>query len=168
MTMNMKEHILTALREQFECWEEVLRGMSEQAVTRPLAPSDWSTKDVMAHLWSWQLRSIARLEAARLDREPEFPVWLAGVDPNADDVERLNAWLFAVNHDLPWSQIGQNWRNGFQRFLEAGAVIPEKDLLDGSRYPWLNGHPLAFVLVASYDHHQEHLDELLAWLEEHE
>jgi len=30
-----------------------------------------------------------------------------------------------------------------------------------------NGYSLAFILVASYDHHQEHLEKLLAWLTEH-
>ena len=29
-------------------------------------------------------------------------------------------------------------------------------------------HSLAFILVASYEHHQEHLEKLLIWLQEHE
>ena len=31
-------------------------------------------------------------------------------------------------------------------------------------FPWLNGHSLAFVLVASYDHYQEHFEKLTNWL----
>jgi len=53
------------------------------------------------------------------------------------------------------------------RFLELGEPILEKDLLDGDRYPWLKGYSLAFILVASYDHHQEHLEKLRDWLTEH-
>ena len=45
--------------------------------------------------------------------------------------------------------------------LGLGEAISESDLLDGKRYPWLKGCSLAFILVASHDHHQEHLDELL-------
>jgi len=41
----------------------------------------------------------------------------------------------------------------------------EKDLLDGSRYSWLKGFSLAFILVASYDHHQEHLEKMRIWVE---
>ena len=39
--MNMKEHVLTALREQFEAWEELLASMSEEQITTPLLPSKW-------------------------------------------------------------------------------------------------------------------------------
>lgn len=28
------------------------------------------------------------------------------------------------------------------------------------RLPWLKGYSLAFILVASYDHHQEHFEKL--------
>src|SRR3989304_2244373 len=74
---------------------------------------------------------------------------------------------YEPHHKKPWSEIHKNWREGFLRFLESEEPIPEKDLLDGDRYTWLKGYSLAFILVASYDHHQEHLEKLLAWLTEH-
>jgi len=51
--MKMKDHILTALREQFESWEELLASLSEEQITAPYFDLDWSIKDVMAHLWGW-------------------------------------------------------------------------------------------------------------------
>jgi uncharacterized damage-inducible protein DinB len=39
-------------------------------------------------------------------------------------------------------------------------------MLDAGRYSWLQGYSLAFVLVASYDHHQEHLEKLIAFLQQ--
>ena len=36
--MNMKDHILTALSEQFNEWEELLTGMSEEQLTIPQLP----------------------------------------------------------------------------------------------------------------------------------
>ena len=65
------------------------------------------------------------------------------------------------------SEINQHWRTGFLQFLELGEKISERDLLDGSRYLWLKGYNLAYTLVASYDHHQEQLEKLLAWLGAH-
>ena len=160
--MNMQEHILVALREQLNRWEALLATMNEEQITTALLPSVWSTKDVMAHLRAWQQRSIARLEAAQLDREPEFPKWPADLDADSEGgVDRLNAWIYEANRELPWSTVHRNWSQGFLRFLDLGAQISEQDLLDAGRYPWLHGHSLAFILVASYDHHREHLDELL-------
>jgi hypothetical protein len=166
--MNMKDHILTGLREQFNRWEELLAGMGVDQITAPLLPSDWSTKDNIAHLKAWQQRSIARLEAALANREPEFPRWLPGQDPDAEGItDRTNAWIYETYREQPWSKVHQDWREGFLHFLESGEGISEKDLLDAGRYPWLKGYPLAYILLASYDHHQEHLEKLLAWLQEH-
>ena len=163
--MNMKEHILAALREQFDSWEELLANLSEEQITAPHFDYDWSIKDVIAHLWGWQQISIARMEAGTFNRDPEFPQWvmeLQGIwEENAD---QTNGRIYETNHEKPWSEIHQNWRDGFLRFLDLGKPFSEKDLLDGDRYPWLKGYSLAFILVASYDHHQEHLEKLLVWL----
>ena len=163
--MNMKEHILAAMHEQCERWEALLASLSDEQLAAPQAPSWWSTKDVVAHVWAWQQRSIARVEAALSDREPEFPQWLPGVDPDAEGVpDETNAWIYETYRARPWSEIYQNWRAGYLRLLEASAGISERDLLDSGRYPWLAGYPLALILLASYDHHQEHLEKTLAWL----
>ncbi len=166
--MNMKEHILEALREQFNAWEKQLRSLSEEQIHAPLLPSDWSTKDVMAHLWAWQQRSIARMEAARLNKKPEYPKWPAELDLESESgTEQTNAWIYATNHDLPWPTVHRKWKDGFLQFLKSGESIPEISLLDSGRYPWMKGYPLANSLLASYDHHQEHLEKLQAWLKEH-
>lgn len=163
--MNLRDHILSALREQFHRWEELLAGLDEERLTRPSLSDQWSIKDVIAHLRAWQQRSIARLEAARLDRAPEFPQWRPGLNPEAEDATaQLNAWIYETHHALPWATVHQAWRAGFLRLLELGETISEKDLLDSGRYPWLDGHSLATVFLASYDHHQEHLEKLLAEL----
>lgn len=165
--MNMKNHILLALGEVFEQWNELLAGMSTAQAIAPDLPSNWSIKDTVAHLMAWQARSIARVEGALHNREPEFPVWSAAFEPEAEaDTDLVNAWIYEYYSDQSWSAVYQNWSEGFRRFLEAADRISEKDLLDGDRYAWLNGYPLAVVLLGSYDHHQEHLEKLQAWLRE--
>lgn len=166
--MNDKKQILTMLKEEFNRWEELLAGMSEAQIIAPHLPDNLSIKDVIAHLRAWQQRSIARLEAALLNREPEFPDWPAGLDPEADDVDQINAWIYETYREQPWSRVYRDWREGFLRFLELGEAIPEKDLLEAGRYPWLEGHPLSSILLGSYEHHQEeHLEPLLAWIDQH-
>jgi hypothetical protein len=166
--MNMKDHILAALREQFDRWEELLGSLDEEQVTTPRFDLDWSIKDVMAHLWAWQQISIARIDAGLQDREPEFPKWIVESFENwEDNADRVNILTFERYNTKPWSEIYQSWKTGFLHFLELGDKISERDLLDGDKYPWLNGYSLAFILIASYDHHQEHLEKLLDWLRQH-
>lgn len=165
--MNMKEHILAALREQFDRWEELLASLSEEQITSPSFDYNWSIKDVIAHLWGWQQISSARMEAAALGREPNFSNWI--VDLHGlweEDANQTNDWIYKINHEKSWTEVYQNWREGFLRFLDSGEPISERDLLDGDKYPWLKGYSLAFILVASYEHHQEHLEKLTIWLQE--
>jgi hypothetical protein len=164
--MDMKQHILAALEEQFDRWEEVLINLSDTEMTAPLLPSAWSIKDNLAHLWAWQQRTLARIEAVRLNHEPEYPHWPADLDPGADDVEAINAWIYETYRGQSWQAVHPNWRDNFQRLLNAAEEIPERDLLDSGKYPWLKGYSPAFFLLGTYDHHQEHLEELQAWLRE--
>jgi hypothetical protein len=166
--MNMKGHILAALREQFEAWEHLLASLSEDQIVTPRFDFDWSIKDVIAHLWAWQQISTARMEGGLQDQEPELPNWIVdSVENWEEDSDRVNALTFKTQHEKSWSEIYQNWKNGFIRCLELGEKISERDLLDGDRYPWLNGYSLAFILVASYDHHQEHFEKLANWMQKH-
>jgi hypothetical protein len=165
MTMYMKEHILAALKEQIERWETLLATMSTDQITSQPLPSEWSLKDEMAHLRAWQQRSIARFEAALSDRAPEFPAWIPGLDPDEEQgVHQVNDWIYQANREQPWQQVHREWRQVYLRLLELAQAIPEKDLLDGNRYPWLKGTTLAAILLGTYDHHQEHLDKLLSRL----
>jgi hypothetical protein len=159
--MNMKQHILTGLQDVFDEWEARLAGMSEAQISQSLEPSRLSIKDEIAHLMAWQQRTVARVEAARLDREPQFPAWPATLDPeDYDNTDPINAWIQETYRDQSWPKVHQDWRSTFQRLLSSANEISERDLLDGGRYAWLNGHSLALILIASYDHHREHLDEL--------
>lgn len=163
--MNMKEHILAALQEQFKRWEELLVSLNEGQITSPQFDDDWSIKDVMNHLWGWQQISIARMEAGQKDQEPEFPKWVTELgtiwEENAD---QTNAQIYKNFHELSWEQVYQNWRDGYLHFIESGKSISERDLLDGDRYLWLKGYSLAFILIASYEHHQEHYEKLLDFI----
>lgn len=167
--MNMKGHILAALREQFERWEMLLANLSEEQLLAPQFDLDWSIKDVMAHLWAWQQISIARMESGVQGGEPEYPQWIVHhVESWEENADKVNSAIYERQHGKPWSEIYQNWKIGFVQFLELGNKISERDLLDGDRYPWLKGYNLASILIASYDHHQEHFEKLLLWLQEPE
>ncbi len=166
--MNMKEHILAALQEQFESWQALLEKLDESQVSVPLAPSSWTIEDVVNHLWAWQQRTLARAEAALAGGEPRFPSWPE--DMPGDTPESLNAinhWIFEKYHGQFWQTAYENWKTGYKRLLDLMQEIPERYLLDSDRYTWMKGYSMADFLLATYDHHQEHLDSLQTWLKDH-
>lgn len=159
--------MLMALREQFGRWEELLARLTPEQITAPQFDLGWSIKDVMAHLWAWQQISIARVEAAALDRVPIYPQWLVESQKDwEEDASQTNDRIYEIAHEKSWTEVCQDWREGFLRFLKIVEGIPERELLDWDKYPWLKGFSLAAVLLGSYEHHQEHLEKLLAWQQE--
>ncbi len=171
--MSDKQQALTQLRNTFQQWEDLVTGMSVTQRTTPLEPSYWSTKDVLAHLRAWQQRTIARLEAAQQNREPEFPKWPEGLLPDGlpseeeENIDPLNAWIYENHRDQPWFDVHAEWRDGFLHVIELAEVIPESDLLEAGKYSWLWGHPLVFILQSTCEHHDEHMEWLLESLRQH-
>lgn len=161
--MDMKGHILSALQEMLVEWKDLLAKLSEEQFTIPLEPSQWSIKDNLVHLYAWQLRTKARVTAALLDAQPEYPAWPE--DPEGD-VEKINAWIYETYSDNPWQDVILKWERQYQVILEEASKIPEKDLLDTDKYAWLKGYSVAVYLLGTCDHHREHLETILAWLEQ--
>jgi hypothetical protein len=164
--MDEKTQILAALKEEFERWDKLLAGLSVEQITAPRFIGDWSIKDLVAHLMAWQIRSIARLEAAIADREPVLPGWPPDVHPEIEEnLQAVNAWIYQTYHQLPWEETYRRWKKGYLHLMELGAAVPAEDLSQPGRYAWMEGKPLALVLHASYDHHhEEHYGSLQAVL----
>ena len=132
MTENLGDRspVIDRHREEFEEWETLLSGLGEKQFHIPLAPSTFSIKDTLAHLRAWQQVSIARLEAARLNIEPAYPEWSEGLDPDTQEADLLNARIYQANSQKPWSQVHQEWSDGFVKFLELAGQIPDEDIAD--------------------------------------
>jgi hypothetical protein len=164
--MKMKDHILAAVKEQFESWEDLLARLTEAEISAPIFELGRSIKDLIAHLWAWQQISIARMEGGLYNREPKLPAWITdSVENWEENVDHVNALIFETQRQKSWAEIHQNWETGFLHFIQLGSAIVERDLLDGDKYPWLKGYSLAFILVASYDHHQEHWEQTMQRLQ---
>ncbi len=163
--MSMKQHLIDAVREEYDAWEELLSGLSQKQITAPDLPNGWSVKDVVAHIRAWQMRSVARFEAAAQNREPEYPKWPGSQDPDSEDSpDATNAWIYETYRNYRWPDLYDEWSKQFLHLIELVREVPERELLDSSKYKWMNGYALADVLLGTYDHHQEHLEKLQEWL----
>lgn len=166
--METKQEINARLQKVFDEWQKLLASLTDEQVFAPLLPSAWTIKDVVTHIWAWQQATVARAEAALLGTDPDYPSWwqVMGPDPE-EDVDRTNAYLYQLNRDKPWSRVRIDWYAQFSRYLELSRQIPEEDLLTVGRYAWMGGYPLSASAMGTLEHHEEHLETLHAWWQEH-
>ncbi len=155
--MTLQIHLLSALQEQFDAWDQHLATADPAQLVTP----EWTLKDMLAHLAAWQELSNARLGAALQGREPTLPDWMvrANVD-HAEDVTDINDVIYAGIKDQPWQQVYTRWQAGYRHLLESAARLDERTLLDGDRFAWMHGYSMADVLLGTYDHHLEHWEML--------
>jgi len=168
--MNDKEQFLTQLKEEFSRWEELLSNLSEEQIIARQLPSglfDQGRDRPFTRLAAAFSGQVGSWVAQKGTRVPKMGVEIDEASDESPD--RINAWIHATYLDESWPVVYRYWREGFLRFLELGEAIPEKDLLEPGRYPWMQGEPLSLVLQASYEHHHiEHLEPLLEWLHQDE
>ncbi len=152
-----KQQLVEESRAAYERWDALLAAKSDAEIETERGTAAWSLKDVVAHLMAWQQLSNARLEAALHDREPDLPAWLGGASPFFPEelLGDFNGRIRDIHRSDPWAAVHRAWRDGFLRFLELTAAMPEDKLFD-QRYAWLRGEPLSAVVEGSCGHHNEH------------
>jgi len=166
--MDSKEQVLSDLEQIYQKWQELIAQLPRQQIGQPFLPSQWTLKDEMAHLWSWQQASVARIEAVLQNHAPTFPDWwvACGPDPN-EDVDRTNAYLYAASIDKSWDEVYIDWQKQYRHYLELLRQVPEIDLLEVGRFKWMEPYALIASPRGSWDHHQEHYDSTMDWLRRH-
>jgi hypothetical protein len=154
---------MRALRAEIE--QFVADAGPERAVT-PHQFGEWSLKDVIAHLTSWRLRTAARLEAALHGTEPASP-WPEYLNED-EHTDEINAWFYEQNRDKSLATVLEESRATFDRVERAISALPEEDLFQADRFPWLHGYILGpGVIGGTYEHHTvDHAPEIRAWLAE--
>lgn len=163
--MNEKTAITQLLEDEYQLWLKMLEPLSEEQAEQTQFEA-LSIKDKVAHLWAWQQRTIERLQAALEGREPVFPEWPAGLDPDTErDLDAVNAWIHDSLKDKNWGEVLADWKTGFQTVIDLSRQIPDEMLMEPGRFSWLGEHRLYDVLYGTYDHHHvEHLPDMRRWM----
>ena len=154
--MSSVKDVVDSLRIEFKMWQGLLLNCKENP--EDCSQDDkWTLKDVLAHLTSWQEVSLARLVAARLKEDPEYPAWFPGADPETDEeLDRVNASIYQIHKDQTLLEIKKEWEHRFSEILLVCSLISDLEFSEPDRYAWLGNYPLVAVLEGTLGHHREH------------
>ena len=81
-------------------------------------------------------------------------------------LDEINRWFFETNRDKPLAAVLRESRETFERVERAIAALPEADLLEPGRFPWLGGAALGPAVVSGtlLHYREEHEPAIRAWL----
>jgi hypothetical protein len=77
--------------------------------------------------------------------------------------DEINAWMYEAHHGRSVQEVLDDSRRVFQQLLAAINALPEADLNDPKRFPWLEGASLSGVDFFGH-FHEEHEPDMRAWL----
>jgi uncharacterized protein (TIGR03083 family) len=158
MTDRMSVAELTALiRATSIRMELLLSQLSVEQFNRPGAVGVWSVKDVLVHIAFWERYTVNMLQAIARGKTPDL---LAD-----DSTERNNASVVAQYYQRPLAAVISDWQEAREDLLEALEDLDDEDLNDPDRFPWSAGRTLLDRIAGnSFDHEQEHIEQILAWM----
>jgi hypothetical protein len=155
-----KAQLLNDLKNEQAQWEAFLADIGEAHMTQPGVAGEWSVKDIIAHLTGWRRRTVARFQAALRHEPSPPPPW----PPQLQTDDEINAWIYESNRDRSLSEVLQDSRAVFQQLVDTLSAFPEAELLDPSRFGWLEGDPPTGAAFFAH-FHEEHEPDMRAWLE---
>lgn len=126
-------------------------GLPDQQMVRPGAVGDWSIKDVLSHVASWE--EIVLPDLARLARG-DTPI-LASIDLYSFNFDPFNAMIMSLRRNLPLDQVLRELDVVRADFIAAASRLPDSVLAEGQ---------FGRILVQiTAEHDREHAEGIRRW-----
>lgn len=156
-----KQEILDLVDSAWAALIAVVERVPPAALAEPDVEGAWSVKDLLAHITAWEKLMTRWLDEHARGATPQRP------EPNLtwDDIDPLNARIYRENKDRPAAEILAEFHAFHRTARAAVAPIPEADLLEAARYPWMDGGPLWYAVAGNtWTHYDDHRQAIERWL----
>jgi uncharacterized protein (TIGR03083 family) len=137
-------------------WQEftaALAGIPDEQWQQPNAVGEWSLKDILGHIASWENEALKYipviLEGKRL---PRYKDMYGGIDT-------FNAMTVTENRRLTLAEARQRSTQTHQRLLDYLQSLPDEYFVSGSRV-------LRRILLDTYGHYPYHTKAIREWREQ--
>lgn len=159
-----KEELLDALEESRENLLDQIEDLPDEAYLEPGVVGEWTLKDVLAHLVTWEAELVKLLWQAKQGSRPTSAQM--NTPPGSAARQARNEKWHAENRERPLERIWDDFEGVRKQTLRRLESFSDKELSDPNRYPWARGKPLwKWVAEDSFEHEAEHSAQIAAWLE---
>jgi hypothetical protein len=159
--ISTKAELLATMQHGYTTFEAFLAPLNAELMTTPNVSGDWSIKDILVHLATWQRRAAQILEAAQHNEKPRLnpPV------KTDEEMNQFNDATFAANRARSLPDVQQDFRAAYQELVVSVEALSEEDLFEPGRFAWMQGNALwENVEGNSFGHYDEHVAVIKAWL----
>ncbi|SRR5260370_25540643 len=116
----MKKHqLFQKLEQAWTALTESYAGLSEARLTEPRVMGEWSVKDILAHVTTWEEEALKALPLILTGGRPPRYIQFGGIDA-------FNAQMAEQKRDLALSEVLRQLEETHRRLLDYLQSVPEE------------------------------------------
>lgn len=148
-----KQQFLDRMEKEWAALKDSYAGLTEGQMEQAGVTGDWSIKDILAHVTTWEEESLKHLPTVLAgERTPRYSVTYGGIDA-------FNEQMTAQKRALPLAKVLEQFDAVHQRLLEYVAGAPEELFTRETRFR-------RRLRYDTYSHYPVHTQAIHAWREQ--
>jgi hypothetical protein len=147
-----KQQLLDRLENAWADLQASFAGLSEAQMTQPGVTGDWSVKDILAHVTTWEEEALRMLPLILDGQTPPRYADLYG------GLNAFNAQMSAQKRDLPLAEVLAQLDATHHRLIEVVQRAPDDQITRETRFR-------RRLRLDTYSHYPEHARAIRAWRE---
>src|SRR5512140_1445953 len=144
-----KEQLLSAMQKEHAVLEKSLESLTPDQLTHISKTTQWSIKDVLAHLMTWEQMCLGWYKAGLRNVIPPLPA----EGYNWAQIPALNRAIYEKYHGRPLVEVLKQYRASYRKMFETVQNISEEDLFTPGRYAWTNKNAAAAYFIGATSSH---------------
>jgi hypothetical protein len=147
-----RQQLLKQLDKAWAGFKESYAGLSESRLTEPGVTGNWSVKDILAHVTTWEEEALKYLPLIiKGDRPPRYSVEYGGIDA-------FNAQMTEQKRGLSLSAILRQLDETHRRLIDYLQSVPEEQFTRETRFR-------RRLRLDTYSHYPKHAKAICEWRE---
>jgi hypothetical protein len=144
-----RQRLLTTLDKAWVALKESYAGVSDSRLTEPGVTGDWSVKDILAHVTTWEGEALTHLPLIIAGGRPPRYVRYGGIDA-------FNARMTTEKRDLSLSDVLRQLDDTHRRLVDFVRRTPEEHFTRDTRVR-------RRLRLDTYSHYPKHADAIRQW-----
>lgn len=144
-----KTDLLLAIEKEWGALQAVLDPLSPGAMTEPGIVGEWSVKDMLAHLLTWQRMVLRWYREGEQGLTPQLPA--PGYKWN--QIPQLNQQIYEHHRDRPLDDVVVHFHTSHGEMLALIEALSDEVLFTRGHLPWANNNTLGSYITSATSSH---------------
>jgi hypothetical protein len=151
-----KPDLLEQIRAEHGLLETTLARLTHAQMLLPGVDGEWSVKDALAHISTWERWMIRWTSSLLRGEKPDTP--------ESWDVDRMNAENYARVKEIPLADVLEEFRLSYWDSVALAESLSKEQLLANYPDTWPMGPLWIGIADNTSGHYKQHRGDIQAWL----